>query len=349
MRRATTVMLAVLALVLAACGGTGEDTTTTAADAPTTSAESPDTTTAADFEAMPEMTDVSLILDFVPGGIHAGIYSAMAEGYFEEANLNVDIQPPTSSADTLRLVLADQATFGIAPVGDVASLRAEGEPVKIFLALEQVPLGALMSTEAIGISDPSELDGGTIGVTGVPSDESIARFILESAGVDTSTVEFITIGFDAVGNLIGQSVDAAMGFWSAEAVALELEGENPVVFRPDEYGAPQYPELVFFTNDDTVENDPTLLAAFSDAVARGYEFALKDKDAAIQNLADNADGIDTEFASAEFANVEPHFLTVDGRFGAIEESSFSEYLEWAAEVGVIESMPDNLLTTEYMP
>ncbi len=86
-----------------------------------------------------------------------GIYSALAEGYFEEANLNVDIQPPTSSADTLRLVVADQATVGIAPVADVASLRAQGEEIQIFMALEQVPLGALMSTEAIGISDPSEL------------------------------------------------------------------------------------------------------------------------------------------------------------------------------------------------
>ncbi len=68
-----------------------------------------------------------LIPDFVPGGIHAGIYSALSEGYFEEANLNVDIQPPTSSADTLRLLLADQATIGIAPVADVASLRAQEE------------------------------------------------------------------------------------------------------------------------------------------------------------------------------------------------------------------------------
>lgn len=342
-RRGLTGLLA-LALVLSACGDGADDTTTT------TAASTPETTEAGgDYATMPEMTDVSLILDFVPGGIHAGLYSALAEGYFEEANLNVDIQPPTSSADTLRLVMADQATIGIAPVGDVASLRAQGEAVKIFLALEQVPLGALMSTEAIGISDPSQLEGATIGVTGVPSDEAIARVILEGSGVDPESVEFITIGFDAVGNLIGQTVDAAMGFWSAEAVVLELEGETPVVFRPDEFGAPQYPELVFFASDDTVANDADLLAAFSDAVARGYEFALDNQEAAIQHLADNADGIDTEFASAEFDNVRPHFLDESGRFGALTEDAFGEYLEWAAEVGVIESIPDGLLTTDFMP
>ena len=59
--------------------------------------------------------------------------------------------------------------------------------------------------------------------------------------MDPSNADLITIGFDAVPNLLSGSVDAAPRFWSSEAVALELEGEVPVVFRPDEYGAPPYP------------------------------------------------------------------------------------------------------------
>jgi ABC-type nitrate/sulfonate/bicarbonate transport system substrate-binding protein len=358
-------LLGALALLVVACGDDVASTTeaavtTAAAGASTTAPPASGTTTTAgagtstttgeaEFAVMPEMTDISLILDFVPGGIHSGIYSALAEGYFEEANLNVDIQPPTSSADTLRLVVADQATIGIAPVADVASLRAQGEDVQIFMALEQVPLGALMSTEAIGVSDPSELADSTIGVTGVPSDEAIARFILESSGVDPATVEFITIGFDAVGNLIGQTVDAAIGFWSAEAVVLELEGETPVVWRADEFGAPPYPELVFFTSESRVAEEGDMLQAFYDAVARGYAFAIDDPDAAVQNLADNADGIDVEFAAAEFANVEPYFLGADGNFGTLEEAAFDEYLQWAIDVGILESMPEGVLTTDFMP
>ena len=296
-----------------------------------------------------EETDVTLILDFVPGGVHAGIYAALGEGYFEDANVNIDIQPPTSSADTLRLVLAGQATVGIAPIADVASLRAQGEDIQIFMALEQVPLAALMSTEAIGITDPSQLTGATIGVTGVPSDEAIAKVILESSGVDLSTVEFVTIGFDAVGNLIGQTVDAAIGFWSAEAVVLELEGESPTVFRPDEYGAPPYPELVIFASSDTIENRPAVLKAFAEALAKGYEFALNDQAAAIAHLADNADGIDVDFANAEFDNVEPYYLGPDGGFGEVSDDAIAAYLTWAVEVGVLESMPEDLITTEFLP
>lgn len=296
-----------------------------------------------------DSTEMSLILDFVPGGIHAGIYSALGEGYFEERGLEVEIQPPTSSADTLRLVVAGQAAVGIAPVGDVAALRAAGEPVRIFMALEQVPLVALISTEAIGVAEPSDLRGGTVGVTGVPSDEVIARFILASGGVAADEVDFITIGFDAVGNLIGRTVDAAVGFWSAEAVALRLEDEEPVVFRPEDYGAPPFPELVFFSAEETVAERPEALADFAAAVTDGYRFALEHPDAAISHLADNADGVDEGFAGAEFDAVGPHFLDADGNFGTIDEGSFSEYLDWAADVGIIESVPEDLLAPSLMP
>ena len=326
-KRGRIVRLAVLvlavSLVAAACGGSGG--------------------------GLAEKTDATLILDFVPGGIHSGIYAALAEGYFDDANINIDIEPPTSSADTLRLVMAGKATIGIAPIADVASLRAQGEDIQIFMALEQVPLAALMSTAAIGITDPSQLGGGTIGVTGVPSDEAIAKFILSSSGVDVNSVEFVTIGFDAVSNLIGKTVDAAIGFWSAEAVVLELEGETPYVFRPDEYGAPPYPELVLFASTDTIKNRPEVLTAFAQALARGYDFALNNEDKAIADLADNADGIDVEFATAEFNNVKPYFLGPNGKFGEISDEAIADYLTWAVQVGVLESMPENLITTEFLP
>lgn len=296
-----------------------------------------------------EPSEVTLVLDFVPGGIHTGIYAAQAEGYFDDANITVDIQPPTSSADTLRLVLSGNAAVGIAPIADVASLRAQGEDIQAFLALEQVPLGALMSTTAIGVTDPSQLDGATIGVTGVPSDEAIAKVILSSSGVDVDSVEFITIGFDAVSNLIGQTVDAAIGFWSAEAVVLELEGETPQVFRPDEYGAPPYPELVLFASTETIEERPEVLTALADSLAKGYEFALDNQDAAIAHLAENADGIDTGFANAEFDNVKPYFLGPNGGFGELSEDAIDEYLSWAVDVGVLESAPTDLITTSFIP
>ena len=292
---------------------------------------------------------VVLVLDFLPGGVHAGIYAAEGEEFFAEEALEVEIQTPASAADTLRLVLSGRADIGIAPLPDVAQLRSDGEDVVAFMALEQVPLGALLSTESIGITDPSQLEGGTIGVTGAPSDEAITRVILEGAGADPDSAELITIGFDAVPNLISGSVDAAFGFWSSEAVALELEGERPVIFRPDEYGAPAYPELVVFATGETVANRRSMLERFSRAMGRGYMFAIDDPDAAIAHLTSSAEGVDADFARAEFDKIAPHLLGTDGAYGEITEAGINDYLNWAADVGVLDGVPDDLVDPSLLP
>ncbi len=294
-------------------------------------------------------TPVLLVLDFLPGGIHSGIFAAEGEGFFADEGLEVEIQTPASAADTLRLVLAGRADIGIAPLPDVAGLRADGEDVVVFMALEQVPLGALLSTESIGVTDPSQLEDGTIGVTGAPSDEAITRVILEESGVDPSNADLITIGFDAVPNLLSGSVDAAFGFWSSEAVALELEGEVPVVFRPDEYGAPPYPELVLFATGSTVERRGPMLAEFARALGRGYLLAIDDPDAAVAHLTTAVDGVDAAFARAELDKVAPHLLGPDGGYGEITEDGIADYLAWAAEVGVVEAVPDDLVDPSFLP
>jgi ABC-type nitrate/sulfonate/bicarbonate transport system substrate-binding protein len=292
---------------------------------------------------------VVLVLDFLPGGIHSGIYAAAGESYFAGEGLEVEIQTPASAADTLRLVLSGRADVGIAPLPDVARMRADGEDVVVFMALEQVPLGALLSTEAIGITDPSQLENATIGVTGAPSDEAITRVILEESGVDPAGVDLITIGFDAVSNLLSGSVDAAFGFWSSEAVALELEGEKPVVFRPDQYGAPPYPELVLFARGDTVEERGEMLAGFSRAMERGYLLAIDDPDAAVTHLTTSTEGVDAAFARAELDKVAPHLLGPGGGYGEITEEGVAGYLTWAAEVGVLERIPDDLVDSSFLP
>ena len=290
---------------------------------------------------------VVLVLDFLPGGIHSGIYAAEGGGLFAEEGLGVEIQTPASAADTLRLVLSGRADIGIAPLPDVAQLRADGEDVVVFMALEQVPLGALLSTEDIGITDPSQLEGGTIGVTGAPSDEAVTRVILEGAGVDPDGADLITIGFDAVPNLVSGSVDAAFGFWSSEAVALELEGERPVVFRPDEYGAPSYPELVLFAKGETI--DRRILEGFARAMEKGYLFAIDDPEAAVGHLTSLVEGVDSVFARAEFDKVAPHFLGAEGNYGVITEDGIARYLEWAAEVGVLDRVPEDLVDPSFLP
>ena len=74
-----------------------------------------------------------------------GFYQAEAAGYFQDEGLNVRIDAPTSSSDTLRLMAAGQAEFGLASLMDFMSVRAKGEHLEIIMAVDQRPLGALIA------------------------------------------------------------------------------------------------------------------------------------------------------------------------------------------------------------
>src|SRR5262249_13570954 len=146
--------LLALSTVLAACGSdddsgstagaaAGGDTTATA-PAPADGAGS-----AADADAaLPQMTRATLVLDFVPNAVHAGIYRALAAGYYRRNNLDLRVIKPTSTADTLRLINADKADFGLADGIDVAGQIDRGLPIEAFMAITQRPLGGVITLAA---------------------------------------------------------------------------------------------------------------------------------------------------------------------------------------------------------
>ena len=60
--------------------------------------------------ALPERTEATLVLDFVPNAVHTGIYCAVENGYYEDSNVALEIVEPTSTSDTLKLIDHGRAT-----------------------------------------------------------------------------------------------------------------------------------------------------------------------------------------------------------------------------------------------
>ena len=158
----------------------------------------------------------TLVLDFVPGPVHAGIYEALAKGYYEDEGIDLEIVEPTSTADTLKLIDAGKADFGIADGIDLATQIAAGRGAQGILAIAQRPLGGLITLTDSGIGSPAELEGRTVGVTGVPSDDAILDTIVAADGGDPAKVDTVTIGFNGVSNLENGNVDAITGFIPAD-------------------------------------------------------------------------------------------------------------------------------------
>lgn len=226
----------------------------------------------------------TLVLDFVPNAAHSGVYAADAEGFYGDEGVDLKIQPPGESTDAPKLLGAGKVEFAILDIHDLGIARERGIDLVGVAPIVQRPLAAILARGDGPVRRPRDLQGHSVGVTGLPSDEAIVDSEVEADGGDPAAVKRVTIGFTAVPSLAAGKVDAATGFWNAEGVALRRQGVPLRVFKVDRFGAPPYPELVLTTSRKTLESDPELVDSTIAATRRGYAFAERDPGAALDDL-----------------------------------------------------------------
>ena len=195
----------------------------------------------------------TLVLDFTPNAVHSGIYAARAQGFYRDAGVDLSIRVPGESTDAPKLLEAGRADFAILDIHDLGIAREHGFDIVGAMPIVQRPLAAVLARGDGPVRRPRDLEGHSVGVTGLPSDEAVVDSEVSADGGDPAQVHRVTIGFNAVASLAAGKVDAATGFWNAEGVALRGEGIPIRVFKVDEYGAPPYPELVLTASRKTIE------------------------------------------------------------------------------------------------
>lgn len=282
--------------------------------------------------------ETTLVLDFVPNGVHPGIYQALQSGEYGRNGIDLSVIKPGSSTDTLKLVASGRADFGIADSIDVASEVARGRDSRAVMALVQRPLGGLVTLRDAGIHSPRELEGKTVAITGVPSDTAVLHTEVSAAGGDLSQVEVESVGFDTIPTLLGGRADAITAFVPADATQIEAEGEATRSFPLDSNGGPRYPGLVVFASGELIDSDPDMdmVSGFVDATTAGYEQALADPGAAIEAMTDQEPGLDPELTRAQFDAYRPYFRLPGRPFGEIDPASIRGLSSFLVEQGLLD-------------
>src|SRR6476619_5114169 len=214
----------------------------------------------------------TLVLDFTPNAVHSGIYAARQQGFYRDAGVGLTIREPGESTDAPKLLEAGRADFAILDIHDLGIAREHGLDLVGVMPIVQRPLASVLARADRGVRRPRDLEGRTVGVTGLPSDDAVVDSALSADGGDPAAVDRVTIGFNAVSSLAAGKVDAATGFWNAEGVALQRRGVPVRIFKLNRYGAPPYPELILTTSRQTIDRDPELVDSMVAATTRGYEF-----------------------------------------------------------------------------
>ena len=220
---------------------------------------------------------LTLALDFYVNPDHAGIYTALDRGLFEEAGLEVEPQVPSDPSAPIRQVAAGRADLAISYEPEVLLAQDEGLPVIAVAALVSQPLTSLISLPEAGIEDAADLEGKTIATAGIPYQADYLDAILDREGLSLDDVEQKDVGLNLLPAVLSGSADAMLGgFLNIEGVDLAERGLDPRVVPVDELGIPTYDELVLVANTDRVADDPEAIRLFIAALERGTRAAADD-------------------------------------------------------------------------
>ena len=280
----------------------------------------------------------SLMLDFTPNAIHTGIYTAM-ERHLDTANgIKLQVRVPGQSTDAISLLSAGRVDFAILDIHDLAIADEKGDRLVGIMALEQRPLASVIAQPRF--KNPKQLDGQTIGVTGAPSDLAVLRSVVAGAGGKPSSLKTLTIGYNAVPDLISDKVAAATAFWNDEGVQLSQQKPPFNVFRVEDFGAPSYPELVVCATAAELKRDPALARGVVHTLVAGYNYVLKHPQAGARDLESQVSGLSNKAVGQQLQAELPAFLPKGGgAYGSLVPSVLTTWAKWEAKFGIVKRAP----------
>jgi putative hydroxymethylpyrimidine transport system substrate-binding protein len=323
-------LVAGLALALSACGSKTE----------TTSAG--------------RLAHVTLELDFFPNADHAALYTAIANGYFRQAGIDVSPQTPADPSEPLKLLAAGRADIAISYEPELLLARDAGEKLVAIGALVQRPLTSIIAPASAHVRNLSDLSGKQVGTAGIPYQSAMLGTVLQSAGVGAASVKEIDVGFNLVPAMLSGHVAATLGgYWNYEGIQLQQMNRNPTVIPVDRAGVPTYDELVLVVRAQTARTRGPLLRAFMQALARGDEAVKADPRAAVKDLLAANPALSGRLQLASVTQTLPATLPPSARlpYGWQDPAAWQRFGQWMAAHKLIHSAAAESfsLTNEFLP
>lgn len=307
--------------------------------------------TKADKES--EFTEITFVLDWTPNTNHTGLYVAEANGYFEEAGLKVNIvQPPEGGAELL--VGSGEAEFAVsfqdsmmpAIVGDNAL------PIEAVAAIIQHNTSGIISRAGEGMDRPSGMEGKKYATWDLDLEKATIKQVVEKDGGDFSKVELIpSTVTDEVSALKSKSVDAIWVFYGWAGVATEVaELETDYFAFADIDPVFDYYSPVIIGNSKWMTENKEVTKAFLNAVAKGYEFAIENPEAAGDILIEAAPELDKELVYASQKYLKDEYKAEAEVWGYIDPARWNAFYNWVNTNGFSETeIPENTgFNNEYL-
>jgi NitT/TauT family transport system substrate-binding protein len=261
------------------------------------------------------LTKVVFSLDFIPLGRHAPWYAAIAEGYFKDEGLDVNIIPSQGGAQVIQNVASGTANLGFMGVPEVAIARSTGAPIKmVAVNYQKQPIAVFSLESGANVTTPKQLEGLTLGSGSGSFTPKILQGFMAGKGLNPTTLHVADIAPPARPSaLLTKQVPAIETFIMGKpglAAAAEGVHEKLQTFIPADNGLRLYSNGIGVTEQYLSQN-PQVVRGFVRAAMKGWKFALDNPAKAAQDELQYVPSLKPETIVAELNIVRDLVITPD--------------------------------------
>lgn len=303
-----------------------------------------------------EPSKITIVLDWTPNTNHTGIFVAKANGYFEEAGLNVEIvQPPEGGAEAL--VASGKAQFGVSFQDTIAPAFAGENPIPVtaVAAVIQHNTSGIISRKGEGMHRPKGLEGKKYATWDLDVEKETIRDVMKADGGNFDLVELIpSTVTDEVSALKSGSVDAIWIFYAWAGIACQTaELETDYFEFADINPVFDYYTPIIIGNNAWLEENPETAKAFIRALSKGYTYAAENPEKAADILMDAAPELksNSELVYASQKYLASEYIADASKWGEFDPGRWAAFYNWLNEKNLLEDkiIPDFGYTNDYLP
>jgi NitT/TauT family transport system substrate-binding protein len=297
-------------------------------------------------------TPVTFQLNWMAGGANAGFESALAQGFYRDAGLDVTIVQGNGSANTAQLVANGRAQIAYADAVAVSQLIAKGAPMKIIATVYQSNPNAVMALKKANIKSVADLRGKKVGVPSGSSQTTMLPLLLKANNLKESDINMIDMPVASmVPALLQEQVDAVLGSIDAYQIQAESQGAKLDVYTFAEHGVPTVSTSIF-ASDDYLKSHADVVKKFVAASLKGWSFALDHPAQSVKDVKKVFPETNEKLTTAELAAITPLFCSGGAKYvGKAEDALWQKSQDLLAEVKLLPAGtdPKKYYTNDYLP
>lgn len=305
---------------------------------------------------------VRLALDWTPNTDHTGFYVALAEDWYRDVAIDLQVLP-YGSATPETLVATGVADCGISFQDSLTFAVAAGARIRSVMAILQHNASAIAVLADSGITRPRQLDGRTYAGFGYPNEVPTVTAVIKADG-GRGEFKVVTADTTAYEALYAHKADFTIPFTAWEGVEAKERGIDLRYFKFTDYGFPDFYQVVLACSDDWLTAHPDVARRFVGATVQGFQFAATSPDdAAAILIAQNPGVFDANkqlpLDSARYLATGGYYTDASGAVGRQTLAQWTAYSKFLYDQGLLTgsdgaalaSPPDYaaLFTNEFLP